>query len=176
MRVSRYEHSDNHELYCTFHLSQEELDHLGQPEYVRLKVKDGVFIVTKTPSSASDALRLGELYKGERRFQIFASVFPGTKTFGIEEVVTVFHGAPSPSSILGQAYLEALFPEMATPVRKVLRGQKREKVKIKVDALSKLSDADLVRALNTRILSNPMWRPKIKEDRTLTIEVQGTIA
>lgn len=170
MRISRYEFKDSKELYCTFHLSDQELLHLNSPEFVKLRVTDGKLFVTGCRANASNAMRLHLPHKGERRFQVFAPVFPGTKPFGLEEVPT------AQEETQGLKYLEALFPEMNIPLKVIIRGTRREKLREKVDAAAMLGDADLVRALNERIRKNPMWRPAVAADRTITITVSGVIA
>ena len=178
MRVSRYETKDTNELYCTFHLSEQELGVLGQPEYIKLKLMAGHFFIHSCGPQADGAIRLNQLHNGERRFQVFAPVFPGTKTFGLEEVASTAHlvNPDGPPQSGNAAYLEALFPEMTTPVKQMVRGSRREKIRVKVDAASKLTDADLVRALNARIRANPMWSVRINSDRTITVAVEGVIA
>lgn len=170
MRVSRYQFKDTGELYCTFHLSEKELLDLDSPDFVKINVTDGRFFVTGCRSDSSNALRLHLPHARERRFQVFAPVFPGTKTFGLEEVAT------AQGETQGVRYLEALFPEMNVPLKSRVCGTRREKLKEKVDAAALLSDADLVRALNERIRKNPMWCPFVAADRTLTIKVSGVIA
>lgn len=82
MKVARYKTEAGDGLRVVFQLTEEEYEHIGRPVRGCAKMRDDGTFTVLAGKSGVFSKRKDE----EWRFLVNAPLFPGTKTFGVEEV------------------------------------------------------------------------------------------
>lgn len=163
MRIARYENKvgssvhEEGELYCQFTLSDNEYNHLGRPRAVSVTGPDAQGDFRCRPCYTQEGCTVSPATTKagkEWTFRTWEPVFPGTKIFGAEEVV----------SALGAGCVEFIAPAQDRVVRVRGASRKADAIKAKVEAAQQLSDADLVAAMRKRLRDNPRWTIVVTEE------------